>query len=79
MQRAQEEAAALEEARKQLSGSPFRFFTPPGESREVIVIDSWLEECFFRHEHTLKNPRSGKWDIHCACIREHANCRSGDS
>jgi hypothetical protein len=74
MQEAEEEAKALAEARKQLAGSPFRFYCQPGEVREVVVVDMWLEEVFFRHEHNLKNPRSGKWDIYCACIRDHANC-----
>jgi len=56
------------------SSMPFRFYCPVGESREVVVIDDNLQDVFFRFEHNLKNKRSGKWDIYCACIAENANC-----
>lgn len=69
-----ESQAARREAAKLNSDMPFRFFCPVGETREIVVVDYSLEEVFFRHEHNLKNKRSGKWDIFCACINENANC-----
>lgn len=72
MEEEQQRAAARKEAQAQMSGMPFRFYCPPGESREVVVVD--VEPDFFRYEHNLKNTQSGKWDIFTACINEHANC-----
>jgi hypothetical protein len=72
MQRAEEQAEAQKEMRQQTAGSPFRFYCPVGETREVVVVDD--EPDFFRYEHNLKNPRSGRYDVYCACIAEHANC-----
>lgn len=77
LRRAREEeqaALARREAAKMNSSMPFRFYCPVGESREVVVIDDNLQDVFFRFEHNLKNRRSGKWDIFCACIQENANC-----
>lgn len=77
LRRAREEeqaALARREAAKLNSSMPFRFYCPVGESREIVVIDDNLQDVFFRFEHNLKNRRSGKWDIYCACIQENANC-----
>ncbi len=68
----EERAQARKEAATQNANMPFRFFCPVGETREVVVIDDAPD--WFRYEHNLKNNRSGKWDIFCACIAEHANC-----
>jgi len=72
MEEEQERAEIAREASMQMSSMPFRFYCPTGETREYIIVDN--EPDFFRFEHNLKNPRSGKWDIFCACINEHANC-----
>lgn len=67
-----EKSEAQRELNRSIMGSPFRFYCPPGESREVVVVDA--EPDFFRHEHNLQNQRSKKWDIFVACINDHANC-----
>ena len=54
-----------------MSGMPFRFFCPVGETREFIVVDDRIT--FVRNEHNLKDSR-GKWSIYTSCISEHANC-----
>lgn len=54
-----------------MSHSPFRFYCPVGESKDVIVVDN--EPDFFRHEHSLKG-QDGKWNVFCSCIADHANC-----
>lgn len=71
----QEEEArneAAKEASSQMQGMPFRFFCPIGESREIVVVDDKPD--WFRYEHNLKNPRSGKYDIFTACINEACEC-----
>lgn len=65
-------AEARKEAQAQMSGAPFRFYCPVGETREVVVIDEAPD--FFRYEHNLKNRATNKWDIFTACINDHANC-----
>lgn len=67
-----ERQEAQREAARSQMGMPFRFFCPVGETREIVIIDDAPD--FFRYEHNLKNSRSGKWDIFCACINEVANC-----
>lgn len=72
--RAEEEAQLAEErkaARAASGGSPFRFYCPVGETRELVIVDD--EPDFFRHEHAMKGP-SGKWDLFTSCIAEHDNC-----
>ncbi len=71
-QEVEERDAARREAQQLNQGQPFRFYCPPRESREIIVIDDKPD--FFRFEHNMKNPRTNKWDIFCACINENANC-----
>ena len=66
---AQNEAAR--EQRQQQGLMPFRFFIPPGESREIIVMDE--EPDFFRWEHTLRGP-DGRFNLHVPCIQENDNC-----
>lgn len=67
----EEEAAA---ARREASSihTPFRFFCPVGEEREYIIVDDAPD--FFRFEHNLKDRRSGKYSVFCACINDNANC-----
>lgn len=74
MREEEQAATARREAAKMNSSMPFRFYCPVGESREIVVIDDNLQDVFFRFEHNLKNRRSGKWDIFCACVAENANC-----
>lgn len=66
-----ERAEARREAQSSMSGMPFRFFCPVGETREFIVVDDRIT--FVRNEHNLKDSR-GKWSIYAPCISEHANC-----
>jgi hypothetical protein len=63
---------ARKEAREAMAEMPFRFYCPTGESREICVIDA--EPTFWRYEHNLRNPDSGKYDIYTACINDHAAC-----
>lgn len=63
---------ARKEAREAMSEMPYRFFCPVGDSREICVIDA--EPAFWRYEHNLKNPDSGRYDIFTACINDHAAC-----
>lgn len=72
MQEEEERAQARREAAKAGAYMPFRFFCPPGETREVIVVDEQMD--FFRYEHGLKDRRTGKWNVFTACINEDANC-----
>lgn len=71
MEEEQERAELRREASAAMSHAPFRFYVPPGETREIIVIDEAPD--FFRHEHNIKGP-DGKWSIFAPCIAEHANC-----
>lgn len=71
MQEEQERAEARREAQQAMSGAPFRFFTPVGETREIVIVDEAPD--FFRHEHNLKDGQ-GKWRVFTSCIAEHANC-----
>lgn len=72
MQEEEERAKARREQARASVGMPFRFFCPPEESRELIVVDEAPD--FFRFEHNLRNARTGRWDIFTSCINEHANC-----
>ena len=72
MQEEEERSLARKEAASMNASMPFRFFCPIGETREVVVIDA--EPMFFRYEHNLKDARSNRWSIFCACVNESANC-----
>lgn len=73
MELEEERAKARKEAAALNSHMPFRFFCPEGgEPRQFVIIDE--EPDFFRHEHCLKDKRSGKWNIFCECLGENANC-----
>lgn len=65
----QDELAAQ---RRDQAGIPFRYFLSPGDSEQIVILDD--EPIFARHEHNLKNPQSGKWDLYTSCIAEHDNC-----
>lgn len=74
-ERADEELArqkARAEARKEQQHMPFRFRIAPGNTTEFIVVDDAPD--FFRHEHNLKNPQTGIWDIYTGCTAEWDNC-----
>lgn len=60
------------EARKALGFSPFRFWTPTGETRQIIIIDEAPD--FFRYEHALKDRKTNRYDNFLPCINETANC-----
>jgi hypothetical protein len=67
-----ERAAARAEARKNQGNIPFRFRVPVGETTQAIICDE--EPYFFRFEHNLKNPKTGKWDTFTGCVAEYDNC-----
>lgn len=51
---------------------PFRFWQNKGEQCEVIILDSSMDEAFWRHEHNLKI--GGKWGNYEPCIAESGPC-----
>lgn len=63
---------ARKEARAQRANEPRRFWMKPGETRELVIVDERMS--FFRYEHSLKNPATGRFDLYTPCINEHANC-----
>lgn len=65
-------AKAKEEARKARGHEPMRFWMPEGSTREVIVVDD--EPWFFRYEHAMKNPKTGRFDLIMGCTRDFDNC-----
>lgn len=74
-ERADEELAkqkARAEARKEQGHMPFRFRVAVGETTQFVVLDDAPD--FFRHEHNMKNPQTGYWDIFTGCTKEWDNC-----
>lgn len=67
-----EQQEAERAARKDMPREPFRYFTPPGTTGEVIVVDEIPS--FFRNEHALHNPRTKRYDLFVPCIATHAIC-----
>ena len=63
---------AAKEARKAKGFEPFRFWTPVGETRQIVIIDDAPD--FFRYEHALKSAGSNRYDNFLPCINEDANC-----
>lgn len=59
-------------ARKEAMNAPFRFRISPDSTTQFIVVDDAPD--FFRFEHNLKNPQTGKWDIFTGCVNEWDNC-----
>jgi hypothetical protein len=60
------------EQRKSATGKPFRFYTPVGETRRIIICDDKPD--FFLYEHALKDAE-GRWGrLFTGCIKEHDNC-----
>ena len=60
------------EERKNATGKPFRFYTPVGETRQIIICDDKPD--FFLYEHALKDSE-GRWGrLFTGCIKEHDNC-----
>lgn len=72
MRQEEEKAKVRKEARQLANSMPFRYYTPVGETREVIIVDE--EFSFFRNEHNLKNPATNRFDLFTPCIDEVANC-----
>jgi hypothetical protein len=72
MNEEQKRGDARKEAAKAKGHEPFRFWTPQGETRQIIIVDEKPD--FFRYEHALKDPRSGRYDNFLPCINEDANC-----
>ena len=75
--RKMEEEEAKAQARREASAMsmnmPFRYFRPPNsEPGEYIIVDDAPD--FFRSEHNLKDKRTGRYSIFCACIDEFATC-----
>lgn len=61
-----------QEMRRTRANQPFRMWVPPGESKEIIVLDSKPD--FFMYEHNLKDPETGKWNVFKTCAGEDDNC-----
>ncbi|WP_052159480.1 hypothetical protein [Alcaligenes faecalis] len=72
MQDEQERAEELERQRQNTPRQPFRYFIKPNTTGEYVIIDD--EPTFFRYEHSLQNPRTGRWDLHAPCVKEVADC-----
>jgi len=70
--REREQAAARNEARKNQQDAPFRFYCKVGETKQFIICDDAPD--FFRYEHNLKNPQTGKWDTFTGCVKEFDHC-----
>lgn len=73
-----EQELERQERRREMSRTqshqPFRFRVSPGETKEVIVLDDKLEDLFFRYEHNIKDPSTGRWNIFTGCIDETDDC-----
>jgi hypothetical protein len=51
---------------------PFRFYMKYPETKEIIVLDAQPGPCFY--EHSLKNPRTDRWDITELCPKTFEPC-----
>lgn len=67
-----ERAEAEQAAREATPLMPFRFFTPVGETKEIIIVDD--KPSFVRNEHCLQDRRTKRWDVYIPCIDEVCNC-----
>ncbi len=65
-----EEAKKRREAAK--SSGPFRFYTPVGDTKEIVILDE--EPDTFGYEHNFKDPKTGRWSINLTCVDEWENC-----
>lgn len=72
----EERNQAEREARKDIPREPFRYFTPPGTTGDLIIVDEAPR--FFRNEHALFNPKTNRYDLFVPCIKEHALCPACD-
>lgn len=63
---------AEQEARKNTPLMPFRFFTPVGDTKEIVIVDD--APSFVRHEHCMQDKRTKRWDVFLPCIDENCNC-----
>lgn len=71
--RVDEEIQRQKERREASSNrQPFSYWMPPGDTREVIVLDDAPD--FFVYEHQLKDPSGGKQRVHITCPKEFDNC-----
>ena len=59
------------EERKNQKQMPFRFFTPDGKTRQIIICDDKPD--FFRYEHAMKGS-TGKFNLFTGCVKENDNC-----
>jgi hypothetical protein len=51
---------------------PFRFWMAPNSQRRVIILDRHIE--FYRYEHSLMNPRTGREDTFLPCPNHIEGC-----
>ncbi len=71
--RAADERVKSKIRREQASkGRIFRFFVPVGETKEFIILDD-APDCYL-YEHTLPDPRTGKFTNHVTCPKETEDC-----
>lgn len=67
-----EKQRARQEQQRQQRNEPFRLRVDVGETRQVIICDD--EPDFFRYEHNIKDPKTGKWGMITGCVKEFDNC-----
>lgn len=75
MSRVEQEIEAQEQrraARASQQNMPFRVWMPLGSEREVIICDE--QPNFFRYEHCMMDPQTGKWNLFTGCTKEVDNC-----
>ncbi len=72
MQQEHQKLDARREASSAMAKMPYRFWVPPQESKEIVIVDEGIT--FARNEHACKNPRTSRFDLFLPCIAEHANC-----
>jgi hypothetical protein len=58
--------------RREQGNMPFRFRVQEGDTTQFVVLDD--EPDFFRFEHNLKDPQTGRWSIFTGCVAEFDNC-----
>jgi len=79
-QRERDNIAQRREAARNRVYAPFRFWMPPNTEREIIVLDRRI--IFYRYEHALFNPQTGRNDLYLPCVNQEdgcAVCHSGDN
>ena len=61
------------EAAKNRTYGPMRLWMAPDSEREVVVLDEKID--FFRYEHALMNPDTGRNDLYVECVEPEDGCQ----